>query len=237
MILDVDIGNSRIKWRLSRAHGCVAIGSASHSGEAWALSIAPGAHDVQRVRVSNVAGSKMGDAFAGWVIARFGIGAEFAVATRSAAGVTCGYVVPGTLGVDRWLAVLATWHKVGAPSVIVDAGSAITVDVLAEEGIHTGGYIVPGLQMMQRALYVGTNLVKVEAPAVAELVLGTSTREAVLHGCLAMAVALIQAVRNNSQQARLMMTGGDAEIIAKFMGGDVVVEPDLVLDGLALALP
>jgi len=179
----------------------------------------------------------MGDAFAGWVTARFGIGAEFAVATRFAAGVTCGYIVPGTLGVDRWLAVLATWRKFEAPSVIVDAGSAITVDVLAENGIHTGGYIVPGLQMMQRALYTGTNLVKVEAPAVAELVLGTSTREAVLHGCLAMAVALIQAVRNNSQQVKLMMTGGDAEIVANFMGGDVVVEPDLVLDGLALALP
>lgn len=238
LILDVDIGNSRLKWRFIGENAVAERGAVPHSTDTWS-AIAAGHPTVGRVRVSNVAGPAMAQAFADWVQARFGVGAEFAVARQQAADVTCGYRSPETLGVDRWLAVLAAWEKVVGPCVVVDAGSAITVDILADRGCHLGGYIVPGLRMMQRALYTGTSAVKIEDPAVARLSPGVDTREAVLHGCLAMAIALIQKTCADVRASVVVLTGGDAEVLANLLDGNVAVEvdPELVLDGLALALP
>ncbi|MGK2913930.1 MAG: type III pantothenate kinase [Porticoccaceae bacterium] len=236
MILDVDIGNSRIKWRLTALGGHVESGTASHSPDSWSV-IAPKGSAVKRVRVSNVAGPVLAGALSTWTQSRFGLEAEFAVARAQVGGVTCGYRLPATLGVDRWLAVLASWRKIEGACVVVDVGSAITVDILSDAGRHLGGYIVPGLRMMQRALYAGTSAVKVDECVVARMSPGTDTREAVLHGCMAMAIALIQQTRREQRAPVVILTGGDAAILAKLIDGNVVVDADLVLDGLGLALP
>lgn len=237
MIVEVDIGNSRIKWR-RWADGTIADrGVASHEPQSWA-ALAPADGKVSRVRISNVAGAALAARMGAWVAARWGVKAEFAVSRATAAGVTSGYLEPETLGVDRWLGVLAAWRRVAGPCVVVDAGSAITLDLIADHGRHQGGYIVPGLRMMQRALFAGTSGVRVDGEIARQLNPGATTREAVANGCLAMAVAVVERARGElGGKPVVILTGGDGAAIYPFITGARALVPELVLDGLALALP
>lgn len=115
-----------------------------------------------------------------------------AASTHPFPGLAPGYHEPARLGVDRWLALVALRARGVLPSLVVDAGSALTVDCLTAEGRHEGGWIVPGLALAQRALFQGTDGVRGEwgwcwdapqAPA-------RHTAAAVAQGLLQQAMAL-----------------------------------------------
>ena len=154
---------------------------------------------------------------------------------------TSGYGRPETLGVDRWMAILAAWDRVQVPCVVVDAGSALTIDFIAAGGRHLGGYIVPGIQMMLDALYGGTADVRVEGRPVFSQLAGGDTITAVHNGCSTMAIALIEKSLNQLEDiagsAMVVLTGGDSEQLAKALGDQCLHVPDLVLVGLGIALP
>ena len=65
------------------------------------------------------------------------------------------------LGVDRWLALVAAWNMVRQPAVVADLGTAATLDFVAGDGRHVGGYIVPGPGLMAKALARDTARVRV----------------------------------------------------------------------------
>ncbi len=118
------------------------------------------------------------------------------------AGVTIRYSDPSRLGVDRWLAMLAAHAASTKACLVVDCGTALTIDKLTASGEHCGGYIIPGLALMRRSLEENTRIrlnKEFEAGGVA---LGHSTDEAVYHGSLAAAVALIRAKFEESSQER-----------------------------------
>ncbi len=252
MLLDIDVGNSRLKWRLQDAdNGVVGRGYGARQTLAeitLAISQIVAPDQIARLRVANVAGAAAAADITAWADASFGLVAEFAAARGECAGVTCGYGQPASLGIDRWLALLAAWHRWREPCVVVDAGSAITVDVLAAQGVHLGGYIVPGLGLMHEALARGTGAVKIAHQPPVSTNPGRSTQEAVNQGCAAMALALVaHAVAVLTRHAgsvavSVVLTGGDADGLAPFIQAPFIeaplkLEPELVLDGLALALP
>ena len=76
---------------------------------------------------------------------------------RAAAGVVNGYADPSLLGVDRWVAVVGAYHRVRGAVVVADIGTAATIDVVAADGRHRGGYIVPGPRLMVASLLGGTS--------------------------------------------------------------------------------
>lgn len=240
MILELDIGNSRIKWRTLAGQGQpVAHGHRSRldlpGGEVSWGELLP-AQGVRRIRVSNVAGPEVAAHLDRWARDTLGLAPEYARATACIAGVTSGYLEPEKLGVDRWLALLAARHELGRACVVVDAGTAVTIDVLDDFGTHQGGYIVPGLTLMLNALLSGTSGVRLDAAPVASLAAGTCTSDAVLRGCTAMTVVLIERARRGSELP-LVLTGGDAELLAPWLAAPSLLCPELVLDGLGLALP
>ena len=163
-------------------------------------------------------------------------GPGYARSVRMLAGVVNGYREPERLGVDRWLALLTAWRELHGGAVVVSAGTALTVDILAADGQHNGGYIVPGLRLMRHALVSGTSGVRPAAETLPSLAPGRSTTEAVLHGCMAMAVALIERARRDVATP-VVLSGGDAGALAPWLAGPVLQRPDLVLDGLGIALP
>ena len=63
---------------------------------------------------------------------------ELAEVSAEAAGVTCGYKDFHQLGVDRWLALVAAYRKYAKPIIVVDAGSAVTIDIVDGDGLHLG---------------------------------------------------------------------------------------------------
>ena len=116
-VLDIDMGNTRTKWRCGDATGALP------APELPRPAAAP-----ERVRVATVLGNR--PAIAGAVKRRFGVEAEFAATSASLAGVRCGYDEPGQLGVDRWLAAVAAWQRVRDAVAVVSVGTAATVDAV-----------------------------------------------------------------------------------------------------------
>ena len=117
---------------------------------------------------------------------------------------------------------------------MVDAGSALTIDIVNVAGQHEGGYIIPGPLLMERALLFDTDRVRFEEEVEYTLSPGSSTAEAVRHGiALAQAGAVALALdRYGSETMQLLFCGGGGEALMQLLnrGGSYV--PDLVFEGL-----
>ena len=243
MILECDIGNTRCKWRLLQNGKVERSGSFSHEGGFGELNQLC---DVNRVRVASVASATIVDNFTAQ-LALLHLTPEFAVSTVTAAGVSNAYHDPGKLGVDRWLAVVAAYNLLNGAALIVDAGSALTLDLVDSGGCHQGGYIAPGFELMKSSLLAGTGKVRFVAGVPANGVeFGTTTLDAVNAGVLAsglgaITVATTVAKNQLKQDIPVLLTGGDAHIIAMHLAEqghrELMVLPDLVLDGLRWVLP
>lgn len=235
MILDIDAGNTRIKWRI------LAEGKVLASGEQSTDSVQRGAHleisakgSPERIRLSSVAGSEVIETLQNQLTGQFNVTVDLAQVSAEAAGVTCGYKDYRQLGVDRWLALVAAYNKYAKPVIVVDAGSAVTIDIVDGDGLHLGGYIVPGLRLMHRALWEGTDQIKVELKQGVELSgPGASTDEAVDKGCVLMLVAMIESMVER-YQCLTVITGGDGQMLREQLSVDAEYFPDLVMDGLAV---
>ncbi|NJN52419.1 MAG: type III pantothenate kinase [Gammaproteobacteria bacterium] len=143
-ILDLDVGNTRLKWRLSGGD-CVADAGAVSRADRALQALPPAAP--ARIRICSVAGEAFDRDIGAALLDRYGVPGEFAAVTRALCGVRCGYDDPAALGVDRWLAVVAAWQHYGRACIVVDVGSACTLDVVGPTGDHRGGYIVPGFRL------------------------------------------------------------------------------------------
>ena len=241
-ILDLDLGNTRLKYRCAERRGSI--------GYDEPLPVFKHSDKPRRIRVASVLGDERNKAIAAKLRERYGCEAEFAVSEPACAGVRNGYDQPATLGVDRWLAVVAAFNRVGA-ALVVDLGTAATFDYVDDTGKHLGGFIVPGLQLLQQALVRNTESVHTEradplasaanADSDASLALGSSTRAAVLNGAQVTLVRLIEAEIRRAQEkchpdAHLLLCGGGATQIAPDLACAFEIVPDLVLDGLGFVL-
>lgn len=159
-----------------------------------------------------------------------------AVVQRNLGGVEAGYATLPHLGVDRWLALLAAWKKLGSACIVIDAGSALTVDYIDDGGKHQGGLIAPGMRMMRQALFDNTRAVKVESLDLpANWILGRDTLPCVAGGLSAMMLGFMGEVMQRYPGAKVLLTGGDAGAIASLPGVAAEVCEFLVLEGLSLA--
>ncbi len=232
MILDIDAGNTRIKWRVLDQGRAISCGDQlTESVRQLAALDITDAESIQRIRLSSVAGSDIIESLQN----QFNCPLEFAVVDESAAGIICGYKDYQQLGVDRWLAVIAAHKKTADSLIVIDAGSAVTIDIVGAQGAHQGGYIVPGLRLMHQALWQGTEHIKVEAKSVANITTpGRSTDDAVDKGCLLLLVSTIESLVNQ-YGCKLVITGGDGLMLRDQLSVQADYYPDLVLEGLAVA--
>jgi len=235
LTLDIDLGNSALKYRCGSQRGRLDYPSQTEVG-------LPDIEPPQRVRVASVLNAERNSRLADAIEQRWGVGCEFARSTQFCAGVQNGYAEPAALGVDRWLAVLAAHAQLQGAVLVADLGTAATLDFVTAEGVHLGGFIVPGSALMRRSLLQDTAAIRFEdSDQVANLAPGTQTADAVERGILAALVHLLDGElerfsRLCDHNARLVLCGGDAERVATHLQSEHRVLPDLVLDGLALAL-
>jgi type III pantothenate kinase len=151
-------------------------------------------------------------------------------------GVSNAYREPEKLGIDRWLTMTAAFSVYQKALCIVGCGTAITLDIIDSSGNHLGGLICPGLRLMRDALATRTeNLEPING--FHPFGLANHTNAAIFNGTLAAACGLIEHVlKNQTEDFELLLTGGDAALVAAQLGRPVIIEPDLVLHGLALTL-
>lgn len=244
MILLLDAGNSRLKWATLRnghfEHG----GSLEQTDEAikecasaaWGNLDAP-----EAVLVANVAGEPLRRALNSWVKRRWKLTPEYVAATAEQFGIRNAYNEPARLGVDRWLALLAARELFTGPLCVVDCGTALTVDVLAQDDRHLGGLIIPGMQLMRDALTARAEGIRgqIDLATHAQVtLLGTDTGSAVAGGTLYAEVAFIDRIFADLRaelgpELRCVITGGDAQRLQPLLGCRAHYEAELVLLGLA----
>jgi type III pantothenate kinase len=144
------------------------------------------------------------------------------------------------LGSDRWANLLAAHAHYKGSAVVIDCGTAITIDAIAGDGSHLGGLIVPGMDLMSTALTEGAPGVQIQEKDNQEIsLLGRSTESAVSGGVLYAAVSLIDRVSLDlrvelGNAATILLTGGDAIRILPLLSSKPDYIPDLVLKGLAV---
>lgn len=240
-MLLIDIGNSRIKagirhgkvirqlkpceWRKVNAH------------DAWS-SVLGDLPRPERVVVSNVAGNAIATALNVWLKERWQVSAEFIAVRRELAGVRTLYDRPAQLGVDRWLAAIAGYHSAHGPACVIDAGTALTVDIVTAKGEHVGGMIAPGLGLMARSLTQGTaQLALDEVQSITDF--ATNTAGAISLGCREAIAGLIARVAQRwetdiRETPTWFATGGEAAVIMDLSPIALRAVPDLVLQGIAI---
>lgn len=241
MKLLLDIGNTRVKWAVLEQGELRATGSAPHRGrklEAMATEYWSGLPAPTRVVAVNVAGTDIERELRTWCETQWKLTPRFVTATAQAAGISNAYAEPGRLGADRWAAIIGAYHAYGAPACVIDCGTAITIDAVDVDGRHRGGLILPGVQLMRQSLYRETRGIPDEGGGAAVL-LGRDTRAAVTGGTLYAAAACIDRVAADlttqlGGPMRLLLTGGDTELLRPLLRGRYEFDPHLVLRGLAV---
>ena len=155
-------------------------------------------------------------------------------------GVGIDYPEPDTIGPDRLANAVAAKAHYGAPSVVVDFGTAVTFDVINNVGKYAGGIIAPGIAAMTDYLHEKTALlpkIDIERP---HTVVGKSTKHAMLSGAFHGYRGLIRELLKELKaelgvhELNAVATGGYAGLIAKDLPGIVAIEPHLTLEGLRL---
>jgi type III pantothenate kinase len=146
---------------------------------------------------------------------------------------------PAGLGADRLLNAAAGVEKYGAPLVIVDLGTAITLDVISADGAYIGGTIAPGMELGMESLFSRTAKlpqISLEAPG---HYIGGDTAEAIKSGIVYGTVGLVDALLNGvfkelGGTCRVVATGGHAPILARHSEIVKEVDPWLTIEGLRI---
>lgn len=257
-VLQLDAGNSRLKWRVPGGDeaGLRGIVDDAFVGETQRAALcvaalveqlqAAGVASLQDAQVCSVRDAAFRQALETALQQHFAVRARFAASSAQVAGVRNGYRHAGTLGVDRWLALLAAKAQSPGAAVVLDCGTTMTLDVVDAEGQHLGGYIVPGLRLQQQALAGRSSALEVEADwqgiGAEALEPGRDTATAIGHGILNMALGFVNfqhrmLLRQLPEPPQWFLCGGDALLVGSHLAWEHGLAPDLVLDGLSLALP
>lgn len=253
MKLLIDAGNQRIKWatscqlrsqsapsaQLSPQNEPIETGSADLPA---ALERAfAGMADPEGIWISSVAGARVNQVLGAACNSFWGSSPFFVEPARLRAGLLNQYEKPEDLGVDRWLAMIGAKEMSGnRPVVVIDAGTAVTIDYVDAQGVFDGGIIFPGMTTMIYSLNSSTGQIRSTTASTMNERLSyqnPKTREAVENGVmLAVVSAMDCAIRHYKNLAgpdlNLILTGGDARRLAAVTDHEVLMVPDLVLIGL-----
>ena len=245
MILELDCGNSLIKWRVLQIGGDVAAQGASVSvmDLLGALSGLTGGK-IERARLVSVRSDLETDELCSCISSALLIDVQRALPAPRLGGVVNGYLEYDRLGMDRWLAMVGAFQLERRAMVVIDLGTALTVDFVDAKGGHLGGYICPGFSLLRQQLTTHTRRIGYAAGEMpmlqGEPAPGRSTVQAVERGCFLMlrsfvASQVLAASDYLGADFVIYSTGGDATLIDDMVGVRRV--PDLVFRGLAIACP
>lgn len=242
MILYLDIGNTRLKWRVENGGDYVSGGggflaqldrvlNSIHECMSSLLcqpdSLNP-VNELKYIFASSVASDMVNENIHSFCSDRLNVQPHFVLVEKKFGGVTAAYSDVATLGVDRWLALLAAHQQTKASCLVIDAGSAITVDLIDVDGIHCGGMIAPGMRTLSNSLISSTTKVMAKAPAEADVKasldvkdelfgFGVSTPECVEAGVSGMFYGFVSSVALAFQGRFecVFIAGGDGEDVLR----------------------
>ncbi len=237
-ILYLDVGNTRIKWRWVLPEQTLSGVQEYLVEDAHLDLLCVDVASPEKIWVSCVAGKLISQKIVDLFQNRWGLTTKFAITGKSWGKLVNGYTIPESLGVDRWLALVAASDICSGGCVVVDAGTVISCDLLLNTGLYSGGMLIPGLQILagvfeNRVPHLGCiEHFDAEFP-------GTSTQQAISLGVSMSTLGSInyfvkRASEMMNKQPRVLITGGDAQWISEQLDFQSTCVENLVLDGLEL---
>jgi len=239
MKLLIDVGNSRTKWACYETQQITCQGvcdTAVATFEANLKKAWQGLSKPSQVAYCAVSSPDLLHSLEQVVMALWHLHARRLIPQARGFGLHCHYHQPNQLGADRWAAMIGAYARSKSALCVVDCGTAVTVDAVAENGQHQGGLIIPGQMLMRHALGVHTRRIGHVREGDNSLA-SVDTRGAVTTGCqLAVAAFVDQAVRGYQDllhcPMRIFLTGGGAENLVANLQSTPEVIPELVILGL-----
>ena len=234
----IDQGNTRLKWMLARGGELLAESAGQGGSREFVDACRTGRlHQPRSILLSSVAGNLAAKELADFCESQWGLNVHRLQSAEQGGGVRSAYAEPGTLGIDRWLAIIGAVGRYGKPVVIWDLGTATTLDAVDETGQHLGGMIYPGPATMLRALDRDTRLSVPEHLAGAAIAPGRSTASCIENGVFAAQIgALNQFLRHTTEalgsEPKLIVTGGAAGEILPLLDFEHIHDPWLVFRGM-----
>lgn len=244
----LDVGNSRIKWGILddgdiRRTGHISQDRIREKGLQVLTTKLP--RRVDDVFVSNVAGTSFATRLSGVVGMHCDCDVRFARSEKRGWGVRNSYTQPRRMGVDRWVAMIGAWAEVQKTCLVVDVGTAVTLDAIDGKGMHLGGQIIPGVSTMATALSSATSDIPQVRPLPARKGAGlqmfahntaAAVREGAQNAVVGAIDRAIRTLQSNGYKPTTVLTGGDASRILEAFSVTPLHRPHLVLQGLAQML-
>lgn len=230
-LLCIDCGNTRLKWAL-RENGAWTAQGALPLDAAGALAAAL-PHRPARIVACNVAGAAVAQALEA-AAAELCAPLAWVQAQAAQCGVVNRYDMPAQLGADRWAALVGARARHGGACLVVNAGTATTIDALDAGGVFQGGLILPGLALMRSALAGATAGLPQARGVFCEL--PRNTDDAIVGGSLDATLGAVERMFRRlgaAAGARCLLAGGAAAELAPLLALPHEVVDTLVLDGLA----
>jgi type III pantothenate kinase len=233
----IDSGNTRTKWALAGDDGNLTDFEVCMNANIANSNLSVAAQKADSALIANVAGKAMAQQITQLLMP---LAVSFLTPSAQACGVKNGYAEPEKLGADRWAALVAAWQRTKHATVVVNAGTAITIDVLDEKGTFLGGSIMPGLRLMHESL--SGNAAQLTLCEGVSQNFPNNTPDAITTGCLNAVVGAIGIMLKRLEKQcgwlpKLILSGGDANKIAdalKLNLKQVIITENLVLQGLVL---
>lgn len=239
MRLLVDIGNTQIKYVFQSTDVRGALSEVAYLDYDIFKQALITTHfsNVTEVIVANVKGDAILTAISSWA-SKNKIAFLEVHSQKQACGVYSSYQQPERLGVDRWLAMIAAHQLYPQQNVlIIDAGTATTIDLLAADGKHCGGWIMPGVQTMFDSLLSNTQKIIAAPIATANASFGVNSSECVNYGIWAMTIGAIKEATVQANELlmldKVILTGGNSKPIADLVSDDLERIPELLFHGLS----
>lgn len=236
MELLVDVGNTRAKFSICSAKefGNILYIDNEALSSKYLLETFSG---ISLCIVSNVSQPQISEIIRQWS-ALANVKLKFVRSEKQKNGVKAGYKDVSQMGVDRWLAILgANYLMPNKNLIIVDSGTATTIDILTSSGEHQGGWILPGIKTMIDSLSLKTERVKAKVNSVEQLSFGQTTDDCVNNATWAATIGLVSEAKRILNKTGnilddILVTGGNAKQLIHHSSMKLNHSPDIIFYGL-----
>ena len=243
MKLLLDIGNTSVNWASEKESNFLSQGSFIYDKKNIEDSLENNlllTEKTSKILLSNVAGKDIYNSLNCWIKKHGNIELWESSIDKKFGGLKISYKETEQMGVDRWLSMIASWNKHRSPLCLVSCGTALTIDLVNSEGNHLGGYILPGHDLMHKALVDNVEKINIKITNTPSIEYASNTEAAVNNGVfLALVSAIDRIVKEFSSELGVMpkciISGGNAKLIKPLLEFQFKHEPNLVLHGLLIA--
>ncbi|MGI0118129.1 type III pantothenate kinase [Zooshikella sp. RANM57] len=236
-IWQLDAGNSRIKLRVLQNSQVIHC-DAFDSEDSFISYLRDKAESIDEIQLACVWSEERKKKLIEIIVNACGCELRVAKVKKEFAGLKIAYQDENSLGIDRWLSMLAIQTQFPDEVILlISLGTAITIDIVNKKGTHEGGYIIPGFRLLHESLVKNTGQVRFTSNELNEMTLGRSTTQAVNNGIRRLVVSMLRSlIADQSLHVdRVILAGGDAEYVKALATIDAEIKQDLIFEGLALA--